>query len=135
MTAPRYLLDTNMLSELVRRPAGAVAEQIAIVGEQSVCTSIIVSCELRFGAAKSGSAKLRRRVDAVLSALAVLPLEIPADRHYGRLRAQLARRGMPIGPNDLLIAAHARALGLTVVTANETEFRRVPGLAVENWLS
>ncbi|MFU8820489.1 MAG: type II toxin-antitoxin system VapC family toxin [Gammaproteobacteria bacterium] len=135
MTAPRYLLDTNMLSELIRRPAGDVAQRLAAVGEHAVCTSIVVSCELRFGAAKSGSARLRRRVDAILSALPVLPLEAPADRHYARLRAHLAQRGTPIGPNDLLIAAHARSLSLAVVTADEAEFRRVPGLAVENWLS
>lgn len=123
-----------MLSELVCQPQGAVASQLSACGEQAVCTSIVVSSELRYGAAKSGSQRLRRRVDALLSALQVLPLEPPADVHYATIRAHLARRGIPIGPNDLLIAAHAKCLGLVVVTANEDEFRRVPGLAVENWL-
>ena len=65
----------------------------------------------------------------------VLPLEAPADRHYAHIRHHLARQGTPIGPNDLLIAAHALALNLTVVTANTREFDRVPNLKIENWLS
>ena len=133
--ALRYLLDTNILSELIRDPRGAVARRIELVGEDRVCTSVVVAAELRFGAEKSGSAKLADRVDLLLSALEVLPLEPPADRHYAKIREHLARRGTPIGPNDLLIAAHALAMGLTVVTANAGEFSRVPGLRVENWLA
>ncbi|HET6628582.1 MAG TPA: type II toxin-antitoxin system VapC family toxin [Woeseiaceae bacterium] len=131
----RYLLDTNILSELVRAPQGLVAERISSTGEDAVCTSIVVAAELRFGAAKSGSRKLAERVDMILSALSVLPLEPPADRHYGRIRQHLAGQGTPIGPNDLLIAAHGLTLGLAVVTGNMREFSRVPGLKVENWLS
>ena len=131
----RYLLDTSVVSDLVRNPWGVVAGRAASAGEGTVCTSIIAAAELRFGAVKSGSPKLADRVDLILSALEVLPLEPPADRHYGEIRQALARRGTPIGPNDLLIAAHARALDLTVVTANIREFSRVPGLRVENWLS
>jgi tRNA(fMet)-specific endonuclease VapC len=131
---PSYLLDTNAISDLVRHPQGAVAERISAVGETAVCTSIIVAAELRFGAAKSGSTRISDRVDLILSALDVLPLEPPADRHYGAIRQQLSVRGTPIGANDLLIAAHARALDLAVVTANVREFSRVPGLKVENWL-
>lgn len=129
-----YLLDTNILSDLVRNPNGAVAEQITKVGEDCVCTSIVVAAELRFGALKSGSAKLSERVDLILSALEILPLEIPSDREYATLRHALTGQGTPIGPNDLLIAAHARALDLTVVTGNLREFLRVPGLKVESWL-
>ena len=131
----RYLLDTSVVSDLVRNPLGVVAGRVASVGEGTVCTSIVVVAELRFGAVKSDSPKLADRVDLILSALEVLPLEPPADRHYGEIRQELARQGTPIGPNDLLIAAHARALDLTVVTANVREFSRVPGLGVENWLS
>ena len=131
----RYLLDTNVLSDLIRHPAGTVAEHIAAEGEKSVSTSVIVAAELRYGAAKSGSQRLSERIDLILSAIAVLPVETPADRHYAKIRQHLARRGTPIGPNDLLIAAHALALDLTVVTANEREFARVPGLRVENWLA
>lgn len=131
----RYLLDTSVVSDLVRNPRGVVAGRVASAGEGTVCTSIVVAAELRFGAVKSGSPKLADRVDLILSALDVLPFEPPADRHYGEIRQDLERRGTPIGPNDLLIAAHARALDLTVVTANMREFSRVPDLRVENWLS
>ena len=131
---PRYLLDTNILSDLILNPQGAVARRISSAGESTVCTSIVVASELRFGAEKSGSSKLADRIDLILSALDILPLETPADRHYGEVRQHLASQGTPIGPNDLLIAAQALALGLTVVTANVREFSRVPGLGVDNWL-
>ncbi len=131
----RYLLDTNIISDLIRRPQGTVAQRITKLGEASVCTSIIVAAELRFGGENPGSQTLIERIDLVLSAMEVLPLESPVDRHYAMIRHQLARRGTPIGPNDLLISAHARALGLTVVTANRDEFSRVPDLQLENWLS
>ncbi len=130
-----YLLDTNILSDLVRNPAGRIAQQIGAVGEESVCTSLVVTAELRFGALKKGSKRLSAQIEAVLSALDILPLEEPVDERYGGLRLALERAGTPIGGNDMLIAAHALALDLTLVTANEREFSRVPGLAVENWLS
>jgi len=129
-----YLLDTNILSDLVRNPQGIVAAQITKAGENTVCTSIIVAAELRYGAIKSNSAKLAERIDLILSALEILPLEAPADHQYASLRQHLTRQGTPIGPNDLLIAAHALAHDLTVITANVGEFSRVPGLKVENWL-
>jgi len=130
----RYLLDTNIVSDLVRHPQGRIAEQIGRVGEAEVCTSIIVAAELRFGAAKRGSARLTAQSEAVLSVLDVLPLEVPTDEAYGVIRAQLEQAGTPIGGNDLLIAAHAKALGYTMVTDNEREFVRVEGLSCENWL-
>jgi tRNA(fMet)-specific endonuclease VapC len=130
----RYLLDTNILSDLVRHPQGRVAERIKAVGEGNVCTSIVVAAELRYGAAKKGSARLTQQVQAVLGALDILPIEAPADEIYGTIRADLERRGCPIGGNDLLIAAHALSLDLILVTDNEREFARVEGLAVENWL-
>jgi tRNA(fMet)-specific endonuclease VapC len=131
----RHLLDTDTVTDLVLRPQGVVAGEIERRGEKGVCTSIVVAAELRFGAAKRGSPRLERQVEAVLSALTVLPFEEPADRRYGDLRAHLERQGTPIGPNDMLIAAHALSLGLTVVTGNLREYSRVPGLAVDNWLS
>jgi len=134
-TSLRYLLDTNILSDLVRQPQGKIARKISSVGEQTICTSIIVAAELRYGAAKSGSRTLTDRVDLILSALEILPLEPPADRHYGDIRHHLTRKGNTIGPNDMLIAAHALSAGLTVVTANTGEFSRVPGLSIENWLA
>jgi tRNA(fMet)-specific endonuclease VapC len=130
----RYLLDTNIVSDLVRRPQGQTAQRIRDVGEAQVCTSIIVAAELRYGAAKRGALRLSAQLEAVLGALDVLPLEPPADAAYGRLRADLERIGRPVGGNDLLIAAHAIALGHTIVTDNEREFARIEGLACENWL-
>jgi tRNA(fMet)-specific endonuclease VapC len=131
----RYLLDTNILSDLVRQPQGAVARRIAEAGEETICTSIIVAAEIRFGAEKSDSNKLKDQVELILSAIEILPLESPADREYGKLRHYLSRKGTLIGPNDMLIAAQALNSGLTVITANTGEFSRVPGLNVENWLT
>lgn len=130
----RYLLDTNIVSDLVRNPQGVVAEHIRRVGEANVCTSIIVASELRFGASKKNSPRLTAQVEAVLGALDVLPLEAPADVAYGLIRTKLEVAGTPIGGNDLLIAAQAIALGCAVVTDNEMEFARVDGLQRENWL-
>ena len=131
----RYLLDTNIISDLIRNPKGKVAEHIARVGEKNVCTSIIVAAELRYGCAKSGSKRLLEAVESLLGELDVLSLEGPADAEYGRIRAELERKGSPIGGNDLLIAAHALAIEATMVTANVAEFARVDGLNVQNWLS
>lgn len=133
MTA-RYLLDTNVVSQLVRQPQGRVARRIAAVGERRVCTSVIVAAELRYGSAKRASDRLSHQVDLVLGALDVLDFQPPADAIYGRLRAELERTGRLIGPNDLLLAAHALALGHIVVTDNEREFSRVDSLPIENWL-
>lgn len=130
----RYLLDTNIVSDLVRNPQGAVARRIARVGEDKVCTSIIVACELRYGAEKKGSGRLSAQLEQILSAMPVLPLDGEADRHYGRIRADLERKGTPIGAHDMLIASHARASGLTLVTNNLGEFRRVGKLKLADWL-
>lgn len=129
-----YLLDTNILSDLLRNPDGSVARRIAEKGEETVCTSIVVACELRFAAEKTQSAALQARVEELLSVLEVIPLDIDADSYYAKIRNNLEVAGTPIGPNDLLIAAHAMSLDLTVVTANLKEFSRVSGLTVENWL-
>ena len=130
----RYLLDTNVLSDLVRHPHGRIAERIRSVGEDQICTSIIVAAELRYGAAKKGSARLTAQLEAVLSGIPVLALEAPADAVYGNLRSNLEKAGKPIGGNDLLIAAQAMAQGCIVVTDNEGEFGRIKGLKCENWL-
>ena len=130
----RYLLDTNILSDLVRNPQGRVAMRIAEVGEGAICTSIIVAAELRFGAAKKGSERLSAQLEAVLSAIEIQPFDAPADVAYAELRQQLEAAGAPIGGNDMLIAAHAAALACVVVTDNVREFGRIDGLAVENWL-
>ena len=129
-----YLLDTNILSHLVRQPQGPVADRIADVGEANVLTSVIVACELRYGAAKRGSRKLTRQVEAVLTAMTIRPLESDIERVYASIRVALERKGTPIGAHDMLIAAHARAIDAVCVTDNVAEFRRVPALKIENWL-
>jgi len=134
MNTTGYLLDTNIVSALVRDPQGHVAQRIAGVGESAIATSAIVAAELRFGARKRGSERLTRHVETLLQALEILPFEPPADRHYAQIRWQLECAGTPIGPNDMLIAAQARAEQRTMVTANVGEFSRVEGLRVENWL-
>ena len=130
----RYLLDTNVVSDLVRNPQGKVAQRIRKVGEGEVCTSIIVAAELRYGAARKGSPRLSSQLEIVLGVLEVLPFETPADAAYGLLRTRLEQASTPIGANDLLIAAQALALGYTIVTDNENEFARVDDLLRENWL-
>src|SRR5579864_1060296 len=131
----RYILDTNILSDLIRHPAGRAARRLALVGEAAVSTSIVVAAELRYGAAKRGSQDLSARVEDLLKGLEILPLDQPSDRQYAAIRLQLERSGRPIGPNDLLIAAQALALDLILVTDNVEELARVPGLSLENWLA
>jgi tRNA(fMet)-specific endonuclease VapC len=116
------MLDTNIISDLIRNPQGKAAKRIAKVGESNICTSIIVAAELRYGCAKSGSERLLKVVEELLGELDVLPLEIWADSEYGGIRAELEAAGGPIGGNDLLIAAHAYATGATIVTVNADEF-------------
>jgi tRNA(fMet)-specific endonuclease VapC len=129
-----YLLDTNIISDIIRNPFGLAARRIEAMAPKDICTSIIVAAELRYGCAKKGSAKLLSKVESLLETIPVLPLDIPTDAEYGVIRAELEAAGQPIGSNDLLIGAHACALGLTLVTDNIREFGRIPGLHVENWL-
>ncbi len=130
----RYLLDTNILSTLARNPQGSIYSRIRESGADSVCTSIVVACEIRFGLAKKSTLALRDRMEKILTAIEVIPMEPPVAEHYANIRWHLEKTGTPIGPNDLLIAAHARSLGLTIVTDNVKEFSRVPELTVENWI-
>jgi len=130
----QYMLDTNIVSELIRNPTGRAAQRARAAGD-SVCVSVIVAAELRYGCARKGSPQLLRKVEEFLAEVPVLPFDVPADSEYGGIRAELEAAGRPIGSNDLLIAAHACALGATVVTANVGEFRRIRGLNVENWLA
>jgi tRNA(fMet)-specific endonuclease VapC len=129
----RFLLDTNVLSRAIREPR-LLVRKISRIGAEGICTSIIVACELRFGARKKGSDVLSRRVDELLKTLVVLPLDGNVDEVYAQIRDVLETRGQPIGGNDYLIAAHALAEDCVLVTENVSEFRRVPRLRVENWL-
>src|ERR1051326_2957072 len=130
----RYLLDANILSDLRQCPGGRVADKIGQSGDDQVGTSIIVVAELRYGIAKIRSRRLTAQFAAILGGIEVFGFDAPADAIYGTLRAELERSGLPIGANDLLIAAPALALRLTLVTGNERELSRVPNLRVENWL-
>ena len=130
----RYLLDTNALSQLIRDPRGAVGSRLDEVGDSNVYTSIVVACELRYGARKRGSSALSERVDRVLSNIHVAPLESGVDTLYAQIRQELESAGQSIGANDLLIAAQALQHSATLVTDNVAEFQRVAGLKVENWV-
>ena len=134
MDSHRYLLDTNILSDLIRHPTGSVFDHLESILPATACTSIVVSSEILYGVRKSPSEKLKQQAARVLALFDVLPLNKPVDEHYGEIRAHLERIGQTIGGNDLLIASHARALYLTLITANVSEFSRVPDLRIENWL-
>ena len=132
-----YLLDTNVISHVMRNPTGLVAQRIfgreEHEGSSGVCTSLIVQCELLFGLHKLSNPKWKRQYHRAMASITVEPLGQEVVAHYATVRAYLEAKGQPIGPNDTLIAAHALALGATLVTA-DAEFARVPGLQVENWL-
>jgi len=132
-----WMLDTNILSHAIRYPHGPLAVRIQHLSdsaEETLCTSLVVACELSFGAKKVGSTALAAKIETLLSFVPSKVMDGNVVQHYANVRAHLERLGTPIGPNDTLIAAHALALDCTLVTDNETEFRRVPGLKVENWL-
>ncbi|HEX5257394.1 MAG TPA: type II toxin-antitoxin system VapC family toxin [Sphingomicrobium sp.] len=128
----RYLLDANIISEVLRRPDGAAARRYQTEAENCF-TSIIVASEMRYGIAKHPERTASRDARVLLEELLIVPFEPPSDEEYGCLRAHLELAGTPIGANDMLIAAHALALDCILVSANEREFRRVPGLKIENW--
>ncbi|MFH0780404.1 MAG: type II toxin-antitoxin system VapC family toxin [Pseudomonadota bacterium] len=136
MAQLKYLLDTNILSELIKQPDGNAARKIAALENEDVyCTSIIVACELHYGARKKAFPALTTKVNQLLETIAVLPLKQNVVQHYALLRVALKRAGIPIGGNDLFIAAQTLALGLILVTGNVKEFSRIPDLIIENWLA
>ena len=129
----KYLLDTDTCIYLINAQRARVASNFARIRPGDVAVSSIVAAELAFGVVKSGSSRNGERLETFLSPLAIASFDLSAALAYGDLRAELERRGTPIGPLDLLIAAHALALDVILVTNNEREFKRVPGLRVENW--
>lgn len=134
MTDYRYMLDTNVISEMVRNPGGSLALRAESIGQEALCTSAIVASELRHGLRKKGSDALTYRVETALEQIPILPYDAPVSNTYAATRFALEKKGLPIGYTDLFIAAHALSLGLTLVTANIREFSRVEGLRVENWM-
>jgi tRNA(fMet)-specific endonuclease VapC len=128
-----WLLDTNVIFAVARDPRGPEGRRLRLLPRGEAVTSIIVVGELAFGLAKNPSEEVERQLTSILGGIPIHPLEEPVERHYGWIRATLERAGTPIGSNDYWIAAHAFALDCTLVTADEREFRRVPGLRVQNW--
>lgn len=129
-----YLLDTNILIALSKERPG-VSERLAGIPASDVLLSSVVVAEIEYGIAKSARREHNRRVfDALLEGFRVVPFDHAAAREYGPIRADLERQGRVIGPYDLMIAAHALALGALLVTDNAGEFARVVGLRMENWL-
>lgn len=135
MTAPRFLLDTNICIYIINQRPPRVFEHFAGLHLGDVAISSITGAELDFGVAKSGSLRNRNALDKFLAPLEIVAFDEPAMREYGPLRARLEGEGTPIGALDLLIAAHALALDCTLVSNNLREFSRVPGLKLANWVA
>ncbi|MCK4341882.1 MAG: type II toxin-antitoxin system VapC family toxin [Phycisphaerae bacterium] len=132
----RFLLDTNACVELLRGRTPRLFKRLRRFEIDDIGISSITLAELQYGVAKSARpARHTAALARFCAPLAILPFDTIAAETYGRVRAELERAGVSIGPLDTLIAAHALALGLTVVTGNEREFRRLAGLLVENWLA
>lgn len=133
------MLDTNIISDLMRNPKGPSNQRLQhlmqALPDLKVCTSLVVDCEVSFGLLRKPSKLLQQAYADLLQVIEIMPLDQSVSGHYAHVRTHLERLGTPIGPNNLLIAAHALALDCTLVTGNEAEFRRVPGLRVENWLA
>lgn len=130
----RFLLDTNVISALMRDPQGPLASKIEKLGDAEIFTSVIVAAELNYGIVKKGSARLKESAEAILASLEIRPFTSEAAITYGNLCAKLEQMGRIIGANDLLIAAHAIAEDAVLVTDNMGEFTRVAGLKTRNWL-
>ena len=130
----RYLLDTNICIYIRRKRPPALQERFEKLEPGDVGISVVTYGELAYGAAKSTEPeRATAALERLTQLLQVLPTPEDAGRIYGTIRAALAVKGSPIGPNDLWIAAHAMAAGLILVTNNEREFKRVKGLKLENW--
>jgi tRNA(fMet)-specific endonuclease VapC len=129
----KYLLDTNICIYIINERPKRVLERFRSLAASKVGISSVTVAELAFGVAKSGSIRNRAALQAFLVPLDVASFDLTAALAYGDMRADLERRGQPIGPLDLQIAAHALSLNAILVTNNEREFRKVAGLTVENW--
>jgi tRNA(fMet)-specific endonuclease VapC len=129
-----YLLDTNICIYVINERPAAVLQQFLAHGADGLAISAVTASELYWGVRKSGSARNLAALEKFLAPLSVLDYGLEAARIYGEIRAALEKKGTPIGPLDTQIAAHALAAGLTVVTNNVGEFKRVPKLKVVNWV-
>ena len=129
----RYLLDTDICIYAINERPPKVLQALREHHAEGLAVSSITAAELHFGVERSSSARNREALSRFLAALQVLPFDAQAAALSGQLRAWLATQGTPIGPYDTLIAAHAHALGVTLVSNNTREFARVPGLKLANW--
>ena len=130
----KYMLDTNIVIYTIKNRPDVVRKAFNL-HEGQMCISSITWGELVFGAERSSQPERNLAdIEAMAARLDVLAFDTPAATHFGQLRSELYSKGQPIGPYDMMIAGHARAIGLTLVTNNLREFERVPGLRVENWL-
>jgi tRNA(fMet)-specific endonuclease VapC len=130
----RYLLDTNICSYILKNRPASVKRKFEEVGAEHLCISSVVLAELYYGAARHPkSVIIRKEIDDFVSRLLVVAWDEQAANHYGAIRAALEKAGRPVGAMDMLIAAHARSMGATLVTNNLREFERIDGLVVQNW--
>lgn len=134
MSDRQFMLDTNIVSHMIRFPMGDVVRRVGLTGIDKICISAHVACELRYGAVKRASPRLSALVENLIGRLDVLPYEVSASPSYALIRHDLAMSGRLIGPVDLFIAAHALSLDMTLVTDNVREFSRIDRLKIENWL-
>jgi tRNA(fMet)-specific endonuclease VapC len=134
MAQPQYVLDTNICIYIRRERPQAVLDRFKVLPFGSAAISVVTYGELVYGVRKSPDPHKAMKVLEELTALVpVIPMAIDVGKTYGAIRSDLTTRGELIGNNDLWIAAHAKTLGLTLVTNNESEFQRVDGLTIENW--
>jgi tRNA(fMet)-specific endonuclease VapC len=128
------MLDTNICSYIMKRSHDAVLKRLVKIPVSEVCISVITKSELLYGVEVSPRKRQdEAALDAFLAYVEVMDFRDEAAKHYAKIRAELKARGAIIGGNDLFIAAHARSQGLTLITNNTSEFKRVRGLAIENW--
>ena len=131
----RYMLDTNICIYVIKHKPREVIERLKEHNPNEICISSVTYAELIHGVEKSKAVDKNRTTLALLFAdIAILPFDTGAAEGYGEIRAELERKGTPIGPLDMMIAGHAKSLGYTVVTNNIKEFDRIDGLRLENWV-
>jgi tRNA(fMet)-specific endonuclease VapC len=131
--AIRYLLDTNIVSFHIRSSSPMLQRRLRRIRAASVALSVVTEMEIRYGLARNPRLRIAPLVEAFLAGITVLDLDSKVAGVYARARAALDAKGTPIGPLDLMIGAHALAIGATLVTSNAGEFRRIPGLKVVDW--
>ena len=131
----RYMLDTNICIYVIKHKPITVFQKLQNINPEDVCISSVTYAELVHGVEKSAAVeKNRLALSMLLANMEILDFDVDAADCYGKIRAALEKKGTPIGPLDMMIAAHAQSLGYTVVTNNVKEFSRVSALQIENWV-